>query len=323
MSLLQVEKLTTHLRLGKRRLCVVSDLSFNVERGETLALVGESGCGKSMTALSLMRLLPSDLAEPLEGRILFRGEELLELPESRMRQIRGRTLSMVFQDPRGAFNPVYTIGTQLAEVAFIHLGLEEEEAKEHVVKLFEEVKLPRPLEHYAQYPHQLSGGMLQRAMIAMALICNPDLVIADEPTTALDVLIQKQILLLLRELQERRGMSLLLITHDMGVVAELADRVVVMYAGEKVEEAPAALLFDLPAHPYTRALFQARLGQGMRRGELPTLPGSVPSRAALPQGCSFHPRCPSAFERCKERSPKDHALDGGQFAKCWLYEPLA
>lgn len=318
---LEVRNLTTKLRLNGKCHTVVDSLSFSLKAGQTLALVGESGCGKSLTAHSLLRILPEPPALPPEGEVLFRGVDLLGLSESQMRQIRGRQIAMIFQDPMTALNPVYTIGDQLLETAAAHLGLEAKAAEEVVLRALDDVHLPNPREMMGAYPHQLSGGMLQRSMIAMALLCSPDVLIADEPTTALDVTIQAQILALLKELQEKKGMATLMITHDMGVVAEIADEVIVMYAGRQIEEGSSLAIFDNPAHPYTQGLFAARPDQGTRSRKLPTIEGSVPRAGAFPKGCPFHPRCQYSMELCRSHKAQPFPLsEKGHKAWCWLYD---
>lgn len=319
---LKVRHLTIRLKIDGKAVPAVEDLSFDLERGRTLALVGESGCGKSMTALSILRILPTPPALAPEGEILYGERNLFSLSEQEMQKIRGRKLAMIFQDPMSALNPVYSIGDQLLEVVHTHLGLEGEAARQKVIASFEDVRLPNPVECMRQYPHQLSGGMLQRAMIAMAIICEPDVLIADEPTTALDVTTQAQILHLLKELQEKKGMATLLITHDMGVVAEMADRVLVMYAGEYVEEASAENLFDSPAHPYTQALFASRPGLAQSRGKLPAISGHVPRLTEMPAGCRFHPRCPDAMALCKsaQKVPSFSLAEPAHQTACWLYD---
>jgi peptide/nickel transport system ATP-binding protein len=319
--ILSVRHLTTKLTHNGEAYKVVDDLSFDLKKGETLAIVGESGCGKSMSALSIMRILPVPPALPSEGTILYEGKNLLELPEREMRKIRGAKISMIFQDPMTAFNPVYTIGSQLIEMVEVHLDLSKEEAYRLSIETLKEVSLPEPEKRMKEYPHQMSGGMLQRAMIAMAIICKPDVLIADEPTTALDVTIQAQILATLDELKRERGMAILLITHDMGVVAEIADRVIVMYASEKVEEALVEKIFDDPSHPYTQALFHARLGLTKRKGRLPTIKGSVPKLSALPAGCHFAPRCPYQMSICEQGEVPFFPLPHSEHhARCWLFD---
>lgn len=319
--LLCVRGLTTRLTQKGLAYKVVDNLSFDLKKGETLALVGESGCGKSMSALSILRLLPHPPALPSTGEVLYKGKNLLTLPEAEMRKIRGAKISMIFQDPLSAFNPVYTIGSQLLEVAMIHLKLSPEMARQLVCTTLEEVSLPNPPERMLEYPHQMSGGMLQRAMIAMAILCKPDILIADEPTTALDVTIQAQILALMDDLKKKRGMAILLITHDMGVVAEIADRVAVMYASEKVEEGEVQQIFDAPSHPYTQALFHARMNATNKKGKLSTIKGSVPSLATLAEGCHFAPRCAYQMSICKTNEvPLFDLKQKGHQAKCWLFD---
>jgi oligopeptide/dipeptide ABC transporter ATP-binding protein len=318
---LKVRHLTVKLKSAGKVYRVVDDICFDLKRGQTLALVGESGCGKSMTALSILRILPDPPTLPPEGEVIYEGQNLLTLKNAQLRHIRGRRIAMIFQDPLSALNPVYTIGGQLLESAQLHLELEGEKAIAAVVKALEDVHLPSPKEVMHLYPHQLSGGMLQRAMIAMALICSPDILIADEPTTALDVTIQAQILNLLKELQDKRGMAILLITHDMGVVAQNSAEVIVMYAGHQVEQGSVQALFDHPAHPYTQALFAARPNPHLRKKKLAAISGSVPSIAHLPEGCPFHPRCKYALELCKGGAvPTFQLKERGHHARCWLYD---
>ncbi len=318
---LQVRNLTTRLRLGGKIHTVVDNLSFDLKKGQTLALVGESGSGKSLTALSLLRILPEPPALPPKGKVLYQDVNLLTLSESEMRKIRGRRIAMIFQDPLSTLNPVYTIGDQLIETVLTHFKLPQEAAEELVLKTLEDVHLPNAREHLNAYPHQFSGGMLQRVMIAMALLCSPDILIADEPTTALDVTIQAQILALLKELQEKKGMATLMITHDMGVVAEVADEVIVMYGGEQVEEGGVESLFENPSHPYTQGLFAARPDQGMHQGKLPIIEGSVPRVGEMPKGCPFHPRCKYAMEICHtHKTPLFSLQENGHKARCWLFD---
>lgn len=317
---LTVRHLTTCLSIEQRPVAVVDDLSFNLHRGKTLAIVGESGCGKSMTALSLMRVLPYPQALPPTGEVIYQGKNLLSLPEKAMRRLRGGKIAMIFQDPSSALNPVYTIGNQLMEVAELHLNLYGEEAVNRVLAALREVGIPSPQERFNDYPHQMSGGMRQRVMIAMALICEPDILIADEPTTALDVTIQAQILDLMRKLQRRKGMALLLITHDMGIVAEMADEVIVMYAAQGVERGNVTDIFDKMAHPYTRGLFASRLSLHRTRRKLPAIVGTVPSAAHFPEGCRFHPRCPYAMNKCRHGAVPTFALGNDHCATCWLLD---
>lgn len=321
--ILEVKNLTAKLQLGEKSFTVVDALSFNLFKGKTLAVVGESGCGKSMMALSLMRILPTPPALPPEGEVLYEGNNLLEISEKGMRAIRGARIAMIFQDPTAALNPVYTIGNQLLEVAELHLGLYGDEAVALAVQTLAEVGIDNPQERMYDYPHQLSGGMRQRVMIAMALMCKPDVLIADEPTTALDVTIQAQVLALIRDLQKKEGMALLLITHDMGVVAEMADEVMVMYASQTVEKGSVYQLFDEMSHPYTAGLFQSRPSMNMPRGaRLEAIKGSVPPLTQYPEGCRFHPRCPYAMEKCRRGAVPMFLGRGGEghMTKCWLWD---
>lgn len=321
MAQLEVRNLTTRLKIEGTVHKVIHDLSFKLEAGKTLALVGETGCGKSMTALSLLGIVPKPPLHSVEGEVLYKGVDLLKLNINELRRIRGRQIAMIFQDPRSALNPVYTVGEQLLEVCTTHLNLNHAEAKKHVIATLEEVKLSSPEHLLKEYPHQLSGGMLQRVMIAMALICQPDILIADEPTTALDVTIQKQILELLKDLQKKWGMATLLITHDMGVVAEIADDVIVMYAGQKIEEASVKDLFEHPSHPYTQALFASRPDRPISENKLSTIPGNVPRITQLPSGCHFHPRCPYAMPICKQDVIDIfHLREKKHQARCLLFD---
>jgi len=319
--LLDVQNLRTHFYTRDGIVRAVDGVSFSVDPGETLAIVGESGCGKSVTSLSILRLIASPPGRIVEGSIRFEGRELLALSEAEMRDVRGNRISMVFQEPMTSLNPVLTIGHQIAETLTLHRGLSRRDALARAVDMLRLVNIPEPERRVAQYPHQLSGGMRQRVMIAMALACDPRLLIADEPTTALDVTIQAQILDLMRRLKEKTGAAIVLITHDLGVVAEMAQRVVVMYAGRKVEEAPVEALFEKPRHPYTRGLLNSipRLGEAevKERKRLAEIPGVVPSlREAIP-GCIFAPRCTYATERCRhEYPPLEHKADGHAVA-CW------
>ncbi len=316
---LEVRNLTTRLAIGTAIYRVVEDLSFNLYRGKTLALVGESGCGKSLTALSLMRILPQPPALPSEGEVWYQQQNLLTLSESQMRAIRGMRMAMIFQDPTSALNPVYTIGAQLVEVAELHLAIYGNEALELARQALTDVGIPSPEDRLNDYPHQLSGGMRQRVMIAMALMCQPEILIADEPTTALDVTVQAQVLDLIRKLQQERGMALLLITHDMGVVAEMADEVIVMYASQAVEQADVRALFSHSRHPYTQGLFASRPTIEQKRGQLKPIKGTVPPLTRYPEGCRFHPRCPYVMEVC--RSGVVPEFEETHKTKCWLYHP--
>ncbi|NGX61999.1 MAG: Oligopeptide transport ATP-binding protein OppD [Chlamydiae bacterium] len=322
---LSVRHLTTKFEIEGKIYKVVDNLSFDLKRGKTLALIGESGCGKSMTALSLLRLLPHPPALPSEGSVLYHGEDLLTLSPKQMQRIRGKKIAMIFQNPSSALNPVYTIGNQLEEVAIAHLHVSKDTARQMTLQALREVHFPNPEMNKHAYPHQLSGGMLQRAMIAMALICSPDILIADEPTTALDMTIQREILSLLSELQEKRGMSILLISHDMGIVSEIAHDGIVMYGGQQIEMGYVPTLFQHTAHPYTQALFASRLDPSIEKGKLPTIPGSVPRLTEFPKGCRFHPRCRYAMEICKEGPVPDFPfredkIENTHKVKCWLYD---
>ena len=319
--LLEVENLRTHFYTRDGIVRAVDGVSFSVNAGETLAVVGESGCGKSVTSLSILRLIASPPGRIVEGSIRFEGRELLALSDAEMRAVRGDQISMVFQEPMTSLNPVLTIGRQIGEMLTLHRGLAQREALARAVEMLRLVNMPEPERRIAQYPHQLSGGMRQRVMIAMALACNPRLLIADEPTTALDVTIQAQILDLMGKLKDKTGAAIVLITHDLGVVAEMAQRVVVMYAGRKVEEAPVAALFEQPRHPYTRGLLNSipRLGAEYvnTRKRLAEIPGVVPSLREAIAGCIFAPRCAYATERCHREYPPLETKAAGHSVACW------
>jgi peptide/nickel transport system ATP-binding protein len=319
--LLEVRGLKTQLSLEEGPVLAVDDVSFSLSPGGTLGVVGESGCGKSLTALSVMRLVPEPPGRVVGGHIRFQGEDLLALPEARMRRLRGRHLSMVFQEPMTSLNPLYTVGEQIAEGVRLHQGLSRAAAREHAVEMLRQVGIPAPEQRVDSYPHQLSGGMRQRVMIAMALACGPELLIADEPTTALDVTIQAQILELLERLRAERRMAVMLITHDLGVVAESCDAVVVMYAGRVVERAPVKALFRQPAHPYTAGLLRSipalhEVGAAGERPRLKTIPGMVPSLRRLPGGCRFRDRCERAQDLCARVEPILEPKRDGQEAAC-------
>ena len=322
--LLRVDGLKTHFHTRDGVVRAVDGVSFDVLPGQTLAIVGESGCGKSVTAMSILRLLPMPPARIASGRIEFEGRNLLDLSEPEMRAVRGNLISMIFQEPMTSLNPVLTIGRQVAEVLVLHRGLSEREALAQAVEGLRKVQISEPERRTRQYPHELSGGMRQRVMIAMALACGPRLLIADEPTTALDVTIQAQILDLMRKLGAETGASIILITHDLGVVAEMAQRVVVMYAGRKVEEASVEQLFAHPRHPYTRGLLGSmpHLGQSLSGDDAPPerlveIPGMVPSLKEAMPGCLFAPRCPSASDVCRNEVPAMQAFGAGHQAACW------
>ena len=302
MALLEVHELRTSFALEAGEARAVDGVSFTLDPGRVLGLVGESGCGKSVTALSLIRLVPPP-GRVTGGQVFLDGRDLLALDEREMRAVRGPGLAMIFQEPMTSLNPVFTAGSQIAEAVRLHQRVGRREAWERAVELLAEVGIPEPGHRARAYPHQLSGGMRQRVMIAMAISCAPRVLIADEPTTALDVTIQAEILDLLRALRERRGMALLLITHDLGVVAEQADEVAIMYAGRIVEQAPVLEIFDRPLHPYTQALFRSMPGVGGPRSRLETIPGQVPDLLRLPSGCPFRDRCPKAIAECAATAP--------------------
>ncbi|HZI19475.1 MAG TPA: ABC transporter ATP-binding protein [Pyrinomonadaceae bacterium] len=324
--LLEVKNLRTHFPTRAGLVRAVDGVSFHLDEGELLGLVGESGCGKSITALSVMRLVAPP-GRVVEGEILFAGENLLGFSEERMRALRGDDIAMIFQDPMTSLNPVYTVGEQIAEALRLHRDLDRRQAREAAVEAMREVSIPDPGRRARDYPHQLSGGMRQRVMIAMALACDPKLLIADEPTTALDVTIQAQILELIDDLRRTRNLAVLLITHDLGVVAEVADRVAVMYTGRIVEESPVEELFARPKHPYTVGLLQsvpklvsAEVGRAER---LSTIEGTVPKPTNLPPGCHFAPRCPHRMPRCTEGDLPLYPLEGGVEVRCVLFDLAA
>jgi oligopeptide/dipeptide ABC transporter ATP-binding protein len=327
-TLLEIDNLQTHFFTPSGVVRAVDGVSYAVHVGETLGVVGESGCGKSVTALSILRLVADPPGRIVGGAVRFGGTNLLELSEAEMEAVRGNDISMIFQEPMTSLNPLMMIGRQISEAVVLHQRLSRRDAMDKAVEMLRRVHIPEPERRVHAYPHQLSGGMRQRAMIAMALSCNPKLLIADEPTTALDVTIQAQILDLMRELQDTLGTSIVLITHDMGVVAENADRVVVMYAGRKVEEAPADDLFDCPGHPYTRGLLGSlpNLEKAARadasRARLNEIKGMVPSLTGLPRGCSFAPRCGFATDQCHAAFPPLAQHRPGHWVACWHAERL-
>ena len=323
-ALLEVDDLGTWFYTRQGIVKAVDGVDFKVTSGETLAIVGESGCGKSMTALSLMRLVPEPPGRIVSGSIRLGGRDLLTLSEEEMRKVRGNEISMIFQEPMTSLNPVMTIGKQITEALILHRSLNRKQAMKRAVEMLDLVRIPEPKQRAKEYPHQLSGGMRQRAMIAMALACNPKVLIADEPTTALDVTIQAQILDLIIELQREFGAAVVLITHDLGVVAETAHRVIVMYAGRKVEEAEVGELFARPLHPYTTGLMASIPRLDLMRGEgkrndarLQEIPGIVPPLFALPAGCAFAPRCPKADDLCRRERPDYKEKRPGHWAACW------
>jgi peptide/nickel transport system ATP-binding protein len=322
-ALLEVDNLSTYFDTLAGTVRSVNGVSYRLQAGQTLGVVGESGCGKSVTALSIMRLLPMPPGRFAGGAVRYRGANLLELTEKQMRAIRGNRISMIFQEPMTSLNPVLTVGRQIAETVMVHQKVGRREAMARATEMLRLVQIAEPERRVNEYPHQLSGGMRQRVMIALALSCNPEVLIADEPTTALDVTIQAQILDLLRSLQRKLGMGIVMITHDLGVVAESCDRVVVMYAGRKVEEASVADLFDQPLHPYTRALM-ASMPSMNSAGRLTEIPGMVPAPSELGVGCSFAPRCAYAVERCRRETPALRSLaDGDHVVACFEAERVA
>ncbi|MCL0029792.1 ABC transporter ATP-binding protein [Dehalococcoidia bacterium] len=321
-KLLEIDNLSVQFHTPEGVARAVDGVGFDLHRGEILGLVGESGCGKTVTALSILRLISSPPGRIRADKILFEGRNLLDLDAEDLRQIRGQEISMIFQEPLTSLNPVLPIGRQVAEPLIVHKGATKREAYEEAALWLDHVKIPAARERLNDYPHQLSGGMRQRVMIAMAVVCRPKLLIADEPTTALDVTIQSQILYLILKLKEELGMSVLLITHNLGVVAQMASRVAIMYAGEVVEEAGVMDIFDRPFHPYTQGLLKAmpRLGDrvGRRAGRLNEIAGTVPPLTKVMPGCKFADRCPHMFTLCKEKPPGLFALSDGQHARCWL-----
>jgi len=319
-SILDISNLTTGFQTDSGFLRAVDGVGFSLGRGETMGLVGESGCGKSVTALSIMRLVPSPPGRIESGEILYEGTDLVGLSEREMRTVRGDQISMIFQEPMTSLNPVYTIGDQIGEMFAVHRQLPRKETLEATLHLLTQVGMAAPKRVVASYPHQLSGGQRQRVMIAMALALSPSLMIADEPTTALDVTIQAAILELLFSLKVERRMSMILITHDLGVVSEVAERVSVMYAGQIVEGSAVADLFDEPLHPYTQGLIRSLPQTQDSHTRLYTIPGSVPRLSAIPEGCRFHPRCERAMDICRREAPGMFSPENTRQVRCWLYE---
>ncbi|WP_339322818.1 ABC transporter ATP-binding protein [Paenibacillus sp. FSL W8-0194] len=320
-KLLEVRNLTTGFLTEKGLVKATDRISLSIEKGKTLCLVGESGSGKSVTSMSIMRLIDYANGIILEGSINFKGEDLAKKKQEELRSIRGNKISMIFQDPMSALNPVFTVGEQIAESLRLHQNKSKDEAWKEAIELLRMVGIPSPEIRAKQYPNQLSGGMCQRVVIAIALASKPELLIADEPTTALDVTVQAQILDLLQDLKEKLGTSILLITHDMGVAAEMADHIAVMYAGAIVEQGTVEEIFSNPSHPYTVGLLQSIPGfEGERGGELYTIKGTIPALGNLPQGCRFNPRCPHVMDKCRQVEPGDIQVGDEHYAKCWLFE---
>lgn len=318
--ILEVRDLKVQFRSGKGTVQPIRGVNFTLKKGETLGVVGESGSGKSVTSLSIMGLLPEKTSEIVAGQIIFEGKELTKLKEKQYQKIRGNDISMIFQEPMTSLNPVFTIGEQLSEPLRQHKNMSEKEIKKSIIAMLKQVGIPRSEQIINEYPHQLSGGMRQRVMISMALLCQPKLMIADEPTTALDVTIQAQILKLMKDIKVKNDMSLLLITHDLGVVAEMCDRVVVMYAGEVVEMAEIRELFNHPKHPYTQGLIKSLPSKNNRKSRLYSIPGQVPKPNEINEGCIFANRCHSAFAKCFKEEPPAFEFDN-HTSKCWLQDP--
>jgi len=314
--LLEVRSLSTHFFTEEGVVRAVENVSFEIHPGEILSIVGESGCGKSVTGLSILRLIPSPPGEIVNGEILFDERNLLQLGEKEMEKVRGNDISMIFQEPMTSLNPVFTIGNQIMEAILLHQGLDKTEARRRAIEMLNWVKIPSPEARIDAYPHQLSGGMRQRTMIAMALSCQPKLLIADEPTTALDVTIQAQVLQLLKEIQREMGMAVMLITHDLGVVAEIADRIAVMYAGRLVEVGSIEAIFGQMRHPYTKGLLDSIPQLKEKKNRLNAISGQVPNPAELPEGCKFHPRCYLKMEACKREEPPLLKVNRDHFSRC-------
>ena len=319
---LEVKNLKVAFETDSGELAAVNGISYQIKRGETLAIVGESGSGKTVSALSILRLVPEPPGKMMSGKILFNSTDLAKLSQKEMRELRGRDISMIFQDPMTSLNPVLTVGEQIIETIIRHTPATRDEARKKAIELLRRVDIPSPDEKIKQFPHQLSGGMRQRVMIAIALCCSPRILIADEPTTALDVLVQAQLLNLLEQLKRENEMSILLITHDLGVVSDIAQRVLVMYAGEIVESGPVDRLFQSPLHPYTLGLIHSfpKMEYSLKsKPRLDEIPGNPPSLKKIPKGCPFHTRCPSVMERCKTEKPVLKMLTPGHEVNCWLH----
>ena len=320
-NLLDIQNLKTYFSVRDQTAKAVDDINLTIQPGQTLGLVGESGCGKSVTAHSIIQLIPDPPGKIVGGKIFFEGDNLLEYSEAKMRKIRGNRISMIFQEPMTSLNPVFSVGDQVAEVIRLHQGLSRKETQERVIEMFQLVGIPAPETRLSEYPHQMSGGMRQRVMIAMALACNPRLMIADEPTTALDVTIQAQILDLMNKLKEETKAAILFITHDLGVIAEMAQHVAVMYAGKRVEFADVNTVFSDPKHPYTIGLLESipTVGRKTSDGKLSTISGTVPSLYNLPDGCLFSDRCPDVFDDCRRVEPQMYPVGENHIARCLKY----
>jgi len=322
-NILEVKNLKTYFFTGRGVVKAVDDISFSLKKGENLCLVGESGCGKTATALSILRLVDSPPGRIVSGEILYHGEDLLPSSSARLRQIRGNRIAMIFQDPQSSLNPVFTVGNQIAEQIKLHLGLKHKKTIERTLHLMEQVGIPRARERMKDYPHQFSGGMRQRVMIAAALSCDPEILIADEPTTALDTTIKAQILDIFRDLKQKRNMSILFITHDLGTVAGIADRIVVMYGGRMAEAGTALDIFDHPQHPYTQGLISCLPDISTRRDRLTPIPGMIPSLINPPEGCIFNPRCERRIPICSREKPPEIVISGEHLVACHLYSQSA
>lgn len=318
--LLKVENLKVSFKIKKQKTAAVEDVNFSLDEGKIIGIVGESGCGKSVTATSILRLMPPSLCEIDENsKILFQGKDLSKASNAEMRDVRGNKISMIFQEPMTSLNPVYTIGAQMVEMLQTHQKISKHDAMQKSIEMLEKVGIPSPEQRIKEYPHQLSGGMRQRVMIAMALSCNPKLLIADEPTTALDVTIQAQILELMKKLKDSHDMGIILITHDLGIVADFCDRVLIFYTGQIVESAPVRDLFREPLHPYTKGLIRALPKISEQTDRLEAIEGMVPDADQMPEGCHFHPRCPYATDRCRKEAPALTQTPDGRCVRCFLY----
>ena len=322
-KLLEVKNLKTYFYTDDGVATAVDDVSYDVDKGETLGLVGESGCGKSVSALSIMRLIPDPPGKIVDGEILFKGKDLLKISEKEMQEIRGNDIGMIFQEPMTSLNPVFTCGNQIEEVIILHQKLSKSEAKEKAIEMLDLVGIPAPEQRYHEYPHQLSGGMRQRVMISIALACNPEILIADEPSTALDVTVQAQILELIKELQQELGMGVIIITHDLGVIAEVSKRVAVMYASKIVEYGNVIDIFAHPKHPYTIGLLSSIPNINKRKSRLSTIEGSVPFPTNFPKGCHFCTRCQFADEKCWNEEPPVVNISSSHTAACWKLDEVA
>lgn len=319
-ALLEVKNLSVAFGNDKQSVTVIDDLTFSLNKGETLGIVGESGSGKSVTSLAVMRLLPKETAR-VSGEVRLDGTDLLQLSDKQMQDIRGNRISMIFQEPMTSLNPIQTCGKQIMEPMFLHTDIKKDEAKQKALELLRLCGIPDPEQRFTEYPHQMSGGMRQRIMIAMALACNPEILIADEPTTALDVTIQAQILELMKDIRQKTDMSVIMITHDLGIVTDFCDRVLIFYTGQVVEGGSVRELFTDPKHPYTQGLLKAIPRIDRQVDRLEAIEGMVPDANAMPQGCHFHPRCPYATERCRREEPPLIELEGGRLVRCHLHSP--